>query len=348
MYDDQIEELISMALADGVLSEKEKQILFKRAAAAGIDLDEFEMVLNNRLALLNKEPNNKSIPVAPQTVKYGKIRKCPLCGAILKSFQTKCPDCGYEFKNISTVQSAQKLFDLLQEIELNKSKTISKYEIERQQRLDELSERHNSDDSFVKLLGGKTRHEIYDEERKELIKELNRRLDAIEKEILSKKRSVILNYPVPNTKEDLLELLAMSTSNSYDNDGVVGPEEEVWIRKTNQIYQKIVLCAANDKAFLTQATNLVVSLMKRLPSSYRRFLQLPGEVAERVREELKIEGHIKHQTTESVARKKRGIYAIVSFLVAGAALFSLGFVGFIITLFVLYVVYRIFIEEHNN
>ena len=45
MYNEQIENLINLALADGELSEKEKQILFKKAEAAGIDLDEFEMVL---------------------------------------------------------------------------------------------------------------------------------------------------------------------------------------------------------------------------------------------------------------------------------------------------------------
>ena len=42
MYNEQIEVLISAALADGVLTEKEKQILFKKAESMGIALDEFE------------------------------------------------------------------------------------------------------------------------------------------------------------------------------------------------------------------------------------------------------------------------------------------------------------------
>ena len=46
MYNEKIEALIKAALADGVLTEKEKQILFKNAQAQGIDLDEFEMVLD--------------------------------------------------------------------------------------------------------------------------------------------------------------------------------------------------------------------------------------------------------------------------------------------------------------
>ena len=46
MYNEQIEQLISVALADGTLTEKEKQILFKKAQSMRIDLDEFEMVLD--------------------------------------------------------------------------------------------------------------------------------------------------------------------------------------------------------------------------------------------------------------------------------------------------------------
>lgn len=46
-YDDKIESLISVALTDGVLTDKEKQVLIKKAE--GIDSDEFEMVLEARL-----------------------------------------------------------------------------------------------------------------------------------------------------------------------------------------------------------------------------------------------------------------------------------------------------------
>ncbi|MBQ5895480.1 MAG: hypothetical protein IIW75_02790 [Bacteroidaceae bacterium] len=49
LYDPALENLINVALADGELTEKEKQILFRKAEAAGIDLDEFEMVLEARL-----------------------------------------------------------------------------------------------------------------------------------------------------------------------------------------------------------------------------------------------------------------------------------------------------------
>ena len=49
MHNEKIESLISIALADGELSEKERQILFQKAQDEGIDLEEFKKVLEQRL-----------------------------------------------------------------------------------------------------------------------------------------------------------------------------------------------------------------------------------------------------------------------------------------------------------
>jgi hypothetical protein len=49
MYSSKLENLIDLALSDGELTEKEKQVLFKKAELEGIDLDEFEMVLDSKL-----------------------------------------------------------------------------------------------------------------------------------------------------------------------------------------------------------------------------------------------------------------------------------------------------------
>ena len=339
MYDEQIEALISAALADGKLTEKEKQILFKRAQAQGIDLDEFEMVLDSRLAQLEKEQTATNT-AAPKSEKFGDVRKCPSCGAILQSFQTTCPDCGFEFRNIESVGSAQKLFDQLQAVELRKSDKITKHEQDKRQKLEDLSRRHNSDGTLVKLFGGEKRQAIQDEEREDLIRERDHHLEVIEKEALNEKRNIIRNFPVPNTKEDLMELLAMATSNAYDNDGVIGPEEEVWIQKTDQIYQKIIVCSVNDKALLTQATNMIVSLMKRLPRAYKKFTQIPQEMRAKVQDELQREKEAKKQMMIGLI-KKYGlvagialVVAIVSFLLVDAVEFFVyvGLVGVLVVI----------------
>lgn len=72
MYNEKLESLICAALADGVLTEKEKQVLFKKAEVMGIDLDEFEMVLEGRLAKLQKEMAAKAPqPAQPVQQKKG-------------------------------------------------------------------------------------------------------------------------------------------------------------------------------------------------------------------------------------------------------------------------------------
>ena len=55
MYNEKLEALITAALADGVLTDKEKNLLFKKAETMGIDRDEFELVLDGRLAKRKKE-----------------------------------------------------------------------------------------------------------------------------------------------------------------------------------------------------------------------------------------------------------------------------------------------------
>ena len=97
MYNEKIEGLIKAALADGVLTEKEKQILFRRAQAEGIDLDEFEMVLDAKLV----ELQNSSKSSAPKSEKMGDVRKCPACGAIVSAGSASCKECGFAFVGIA-------------------------------------------------------------------------------------------------------------------------------------------------------------------------------------------------------------------------------------------------------
>ena len=109
MYNEQLEQLIDAALADGVLTEKEKQVLFKKAQTLGVDLDEFEMVLDARLVKLQKEQQSS----APKSNKLGDVKKCPACGAIVQSYQGVCKECGYAFENTDANSSAKKLAEMI-------------------------------------------------------------------------------------------------------------------------------------------------------------------------------------------------------------------------------------------
>ena len=114
MYNEQLEQLIDAALADGELTEKEKQILFKKAQSMGVDLDEFEMVLDARLVKLKKAEAEKAASSAPKSNKLGDVKKCPACGAMVQSYQGVCPECGYAFEGIDTNSAVKELSNLLQ------------------------------------------------------------------------------------------------------------------------------------------------------------------------------------------------------------------------------------------
>lgn len=73
MYNEKLEALITAALADGVLTDKEKNLLFKKAEAMGIDRDEFELVLEGRLAKRKKEMEAQDPQATKPAKKEGAI-----------------------------------------------------------------------------------------------------------------------------------------------------------------------------------------------------------------------------------------------------------------------------------
>ncbi len=217
MYNEQMEALISAALADGVLTEKEKQILFKKAESMGIDLDEFEMVLDARLVELKKkeareaeqhelemEKAKAAQKSAPKSDKYGDVRKCPACGAMVESFQTKCPECGYEFTNIEANSTTKKLLKALEELD----KQAASKEGERG------------------LLRGIAH--------------------ALSDSLTAKKVQLIKNFPIPNTKEDLLEMLSLSNANSTNSTDSTDAITSAWQEKTKQLIIKAKISLKND------------------------------------------------------------------------------------------------------
>ena len=113
MYNKELEELIDAALEDGVLTEKEKQVLFKKAQSMSIDLDEFEVVLDARLVKVQKAAQEKAASSAPQSNKFGDVKKCPACGAMVQSYQGVCSECGYAFEGIEADVSVKELSNLL-------------------------------------------------------------------------------------------------------------------------------------------------------------------------------------------------------------------------------------------
>lgn len=216
MYNEQIEKLIELALADGELTEKEKQVLFKRAEAEGIDLDEFEMVLEARIFEKTKDKTEK--PTAtPKSNKFGDVRKCPACGAIVQAFSTQCSDCGYEITNIEANNSVKILSDKLENI---------------------LIECNNKSFEDKSLFGKLTNTADEIEQRKST-------------EIKQRQRDIIKNFPIPNTRGDILEFLhyvtpKIKTGFSADKNVMA------WRNKYTEVLSRAESAFANDTKMMAE------------------------------------------------------------------------------------------------
>jgi hypothetical protein len=228
MYNEKIQNLINFALEDGELTEKEKQILFKKAQEQGIELDEFEMVLEAKLyeRKRNMSESVTQIAEAPKSEKFGDLKKCPACAAIAQSFQTICSDCGHEFNNIRPNISIGKLFDMLNACE--------------NERKDEgMSIRGFVGGMFAKAYG----------------------LSGGDK-IIEKKKSIISGFPIPNTKDDILEFLSTAIPNAKQKGNFLTkqqPENKshndlapTWFSKCEQIVMKAKFSMKEDKKVLEE------------------------------------------------------------------------------------------------
>lgn len=227
MYSEQLEKLIEMALMDGVLTEKEKQILFKKAESLGVDLDEFEMVLNAKLfekqQSIKKAAETPVVAAAPQSDKFGDVKKCPACGAMVQSLQTKCSDCGHEFSNIEANASIHQLFEMLNEVE--------------SQRKAETNPLKAFGSFMVKQIAGGD-------------------------EVDNRKKDIIKTFPIPNTKEDILEFLSLALPNAKKKGNFMTHQSEanklhndfvaVWHAKCEQVFMKAKFSMKDDKKVLEE------------------------------------------------------------------------------------------------
>ena len=96
MFSKELEEVIDAAIADGVLTDKERAVLHKRAQAEGVDPDELDVVIDGRLTKKKKEEDwlRPAPPKAAESTKVGNVMKCPNCGAPYQPGTGKCPECG--------------------------------------------------------------------------------------------------------------------------------------------------------------------------------------------------------------------------------------------------------------
>ena len=239
MYDPQLEKLVDMALVDGVITEKEKDILVKRAKSLGADLDEFEMYLDSRLASLSNTQNT-----TPSQKKLGDLLKCPSCGASVPSLTIICKDCGFEFRNTKANSSVKELSEKLEQASL----TVV-----------------NEEKTFLDILNQSNWLKV----------------DDIRSQIVT-------NFPIPNTKDDLLEFAIFISSNISSYEGPIksgafnGATEakkaqskqkwnDVWIEKYKQIIYKAKILCKDEPSFAESIINLVTKRQIKIKTEFGKW-----------------------------------------------------------------------------
>lgn len=79
-FSKELEELIEAVIADGEITLKERIALKKRAAKEGIDAEEIEVMVENRLDDIRKrQARATNCPVCQEEIPYG-VSICPKCG----------------------------------------------------------------------------------------------------------------------------------------------------------------------------------------------------------------------------------------------------------------------------
>lgn len=157
------------------------------------------------------------------TVCEGKIHKCPNCGEVLDSFRSHCPSCGYEIRDTHSSNSVRELAQKLERIEAEHMAPI------------EVNE------SLMKRVFGK------DFKEADEVKEAQVRFDVQKQQ---QKANLIVNYSVPNTREDILEFMILASSNIDVKKGIDDEISKAWITKFDQVYEKAKLLMGNEPSFV--------------------------------------------------------------------------------------------------
>lgn len=235
LFSPRLERLINVAIADGVVTDKERQLLYRKAQEEGVDIDELDMVIEAMLYERKKdiEAASPSIPTPPPTpqaampvmpttpppaifptppqssTKYGEVRKCPGCGKFVRSFEAICSECGFEFAGVEENSSILRL----------------------QSKLDSISERYGAN-------------------------------PFTSQQRITERAACITNFPVPNTKGDLYEFIITSSNNIKSGLGGLDPESKAWKTKCRQCWDKARLLLVDDPKSLQNIQELL--LEKRL------------------------------------------------------------------------------------
>lgn len=177
-----------------------------------------------------------------KVVYEGELHKCPSCGEVLGAFVSVCPACGYEIRGAKASDSVQELSHKLDEIEAKRDRPKSR---------------------------GVFKRKWFDTHINELTKEDEQKI------------TLIRNFAIPNTKEDLIEFLILAASNvdakchnSFNDGGAAydSPRKalsKAWETKFDQAYQKANMIALDEQG-ISQVESINAYLKKKISKERKK------------------------------------------------------------------------------
>jgi len=252
----EIEKLIDFALADGAISDKEREIIRKKAEKLGEDPDEAEMILDAKLAMKGNQattppptasnpppistptaasgPPPINVPPARSTSnKAGNIQTCPACGATVNAMELNCSECGHEFRNTGLSNLME---DFIEKLDRAQSNAV-------QEKSTGLLGK------FMSMIDGETENE---------------------RKIYNAKANIIKNFPIPTNKEYFVQFMTYSvaqangiplskmdkiagTSGTYAHKLVL---KNAWISMADSIQSKAQFINKGDEKFISKINTL--------------------------------------------------------------------------------------------
>lgn len=107
---EELDQLIQEYLTDGVLTDKERAVILRKAEGMGLDRDEIDLYLDAQVQKIDQATD--------AVVRRQKGKQCPYCGGSVPLLTDKCPHCG---ENITAEASSelQEIFDNLEDALIN-------------------------------------------------------------------------------------------------------------------------------------------------------------------------------------------------------------------------------------
>ncbi len=149
---EELDALIQQYLTDGVLTEKERQVILRKAESMGLNRDEIDLYLDAEVQKIDQATD--------AAVRKQKSKSCPYCGAPIPQLADKCPECG-QFITPEASKELQEILDNLEEalVDFKSGRNIdrSKAIVERYSRKAEL---YYSNNPKIKPLLTKVEEEL--------------------------------------------------------------------------------------------------------------------------------------------------------------------------------------------